>query len=234
MVKKIVYIASLLIFLSIPLLSQEVSRDNFVQVSGIILDEFYNPVGGITIISQKLRRVAVSEVTGIYSLTSVPGDTIMFRSVGFKRYHSVIPMDYPDRTCTIDIVLETDTVEIEEVTILPWRTYNEFLADMVKEPEVDPVIEYMNENIESIYVAINQTGDINSISAQNAYRTAMQQNYNMMRYRNQIPVNNLLNPFAWAKFINSAKNGLFRNESALKPRPAKVVEPQKTKRTRNN
>lgn len=231
MIKKALYIVSLLILLTIPLISQDISLDNFVQVSGIIMDENYNPLGGITIISQKLRRVAISETTGIYSLTSVPGDTIMFRSVGYKRYHSVIPTDYHDRNCTIDIILKTDTVEIEEVSILPWRTYNEFLADMTKEHEENPIEDYMNENIESIYVAINQTSSFNTISPQSAYRTAMQQNYNMMRYRNQIPVTNLLNPFAWAKFINSAKNGLFRNEPSQKPKPIKAIVPKKNKRS---
>ena len=51
-------------------------------------------------------------------------------------------------------MLEIDTIQIEEVTILPWKTYNEFIKDITKERPVDPIIENMNDNIASIYVAI--------------------------------------------------------------------------------
>ncbi len=229
--KKVLYIVLLIFVPVIPVLSQERGRDRFVQVSGIILDENLYPVSGVTVISQKLRRAAISEPSGIYSLTSTPGDTVMFRAVGYKRYHSIIPEDFPDRSCTVDIVLEPDTIMIEEVTILPWRTYQEFITDVTKEKEEDPVVNYMNENIESIYVAIMRTGDPTYISPQNSYRATMQQNYNMMRNRNQLPTTNLLNPFAWPKFFDAVKNGLFKNESSTVPKPAKVIEPNK-KQTR--
>jgi hypothetical protein len=227
--KRIFNIVLLTLIPVVPALSQENYRDRFVQVSGIVLDENLYPVSGVTVISQKLRRAAVSEPTGIYSLTSTPGDTIMFRAVGYKRYHSIIPEDFPDRSCTVDIVLEPDTIMIEEVTILPWRTYNEFIADVIKEKEEDPVITYMNDNIESIYVAIMRSGDPTYISPQNSYRTSMQQNYDMMRNRNQLPTSGLFNPLAWPKFFNAVKNGLLRNESSSVPRPAKVIEPKKSK-----
>jgi hypothetical protein len=40
----------------------------------------------------------------------------------------------------------------------------------------------------------------------------MQQNFNTMSTRNQYPVNNLLNPFAWASFVKGVKNGLLKND----------------------
>jgi hypothetical protein len=79
----------------------------------------------------------------------------------------------------------------------------------------------MNDNLASIYVAIsNQTGV--RISPEAGYRYAMEQNFSAMATRNQYPVNNLLNPFAWAKFINGVKNGLFKNQKFNKPVNAKV------------
>ncbi len=69
----------------------------------------------------------------------------------------------------VDIVLEADTIPIEEVTILPWRNYNEFIRDMTKEKPVDPIIENMNENLASIYVAITNQTNLN-ISPEAGYR----------------------------------------------------------------
>lgn len=225
MYKKAPYIAIFLLLISAPLFSQSGSREKFVQVTGIVVDYNYTPLGGVTVISQKLRRAAITEaVNGIYSLTSVPGDTILFRAVGYKRYHSIIPEDYKEKTCNIDIMLQVDTVTIEDVTILPWRTYDEFISDMTKAKDYDPVDDFYAENIESIYISIAKASSLN-ISGHSAYRTAMQQNFDNMRYKGQLPVNNLLNPFAWAKFIKSIKDGsIFQSEPNNKPQPAKVID----------
>ena len=54
-------------------------------------------------------------MSGIYSITSIPGDTILFRALGYKKYHTIIPPTYEERNCNVDIVLETDTIQIAEV-----------------------------------------------------------------------------------------------------------------------
>jgi hypothetical protein len=195
--------------------------ERFVQVSGIITDESHMPVQGVAVISKKLRRGSVSERTGIYSITSTPGDTIFFRALGYKRYHTIIPESYEDKHCKVDILLDIDTISIAEVTILPWKSYNEFIKDMTKERPVDPIIENMNDNIASIYVAIANQSYV-KVSPEAGYRYAMEQNFSAMSTRNQYPVNNLLNPFAWAKFISGVKNGLFKNQKFNKPVNAKV------------
>jgi hypothetical protein len=196
-------------------------KERFIQVSGIITDEFYKAVPGVTVVSKKLKRGTISERSGIYSITSTPGDTIFFRALGFKRYHTIIPESYEERHCEVDIALEIDTIQIKEVTIMPWKNYTEFIKDVTREHPVDPIIENMNDNIASIYVAIaNQTNV--QISPEAGFRYAMEQNFSAMSTKNQYPVNNLLNPFAWAKFISGIKNGLFKNQKFNKPVKAKV------------
>lgn len=214
-----------------PLKGQTSEPERFVQVSGIITDANNYPVPGVAVISKKLRRGAISERTGIYSITSTPGDTIFFRALGFKRYHTVIPPDYNSRHCMVDMVLELDTIPIEEVTIMPWKTYNEFIRDMTKEKPVDPLIENMNDNLASVYIAVsNQTGV--SVTPEAGFRYAMQQNFNALATRGQFPVNNLLNPFAWAKFINGVKHGLLKNKSTKRPQPAKPIKKKKKAETK--
>lgn len=207
---------------------QTTDRQTFIQVSGLIVDENYNPVYGVAVISKKLRRGAVSERSGIYSIPSTNGDTIYFRALGFKRYHTIIPETFDGRQANVDIVLEADTISIKEVTILPWKTYNDFLKDMTREKPVDPIIENMNDNLASIYVAMsNQVGV--KVSPEGGYRYAMEQNFSALATKNQYPVNNLLNPFAWAKFIDGVKHGLFKNQKYNKPENAKVRKKVKKK-----
>lgn len=204
------------------------SPERFVQLSGIITDDLYRSVQGVVVISKKLHRGTTSERSGIYSITTTPGDTVYFRALGFKRYHTIIPESYTDRHCMVDIMLEIDTISIAEVTILPWKNYGEFIKDMTKEQPVDPIVENMNENLASIYVAVaNQTGV--RISPEAGYKYAMEQNFVSMSTKNQYPVNNLLNPFAWAKFMGEVKKGLLRNHSFTKPQQAKPIKKKKVK-----
>ena len=60
------------------------------------------------------------------------------------------------------------------------------------------------------------------------------QNFNAMATHEQYPVNNLLNPFAWAKFVDGVKHGLFKNQKFNKPTEAKVRKKSKNKKTKTN
>lgn len=210
---------------------QTPENKKLVQVSGIIIDDSYRPVPGVAVISKKLHRGSISERSGIYSITSTPGDTIFFRGLGFKRYHTIIPESFQERHCTVDIVLEIDTIPIADVTILPWKTYNDFIKDVTKERPVDPIIENMNDNLASIYVAMSNQNYV-KVSPEAGFRYAMEQNFSINSTKNQFPVNNLLNPFAWAKFVNGVKHGLFKNQKFNKPVKAKIRK--KIKKSESN
>lgn len=215
------YTAAFLFLSFFTVTGQKNETGRYVQVSGIITYESDKTVPGVAVISRKLRKATVSERSGIYSITSTPGDTIYFRALGFKRYHTIIPVDYELKNCKVDIDLEIDTIPIDEITILPWKSYNDFIKDMTKEHPVDPIIQNMNDNIASIYIAIANQNNV-KISPEAGYKYAMEQNFMTMSTKNQYPVNNLLNPFAWAKFINGIKHGLFKNQKFDKPEEAKV------------
>jgi hypothetical protein len=220
------YFTAAIIILCLPACFSQTENEKYVQVSGLITDEFYKPVAGVAIISKKLKKGMLSERSGIYSITSVPGDTIFFRALGFKRYHTIIPVDFAAKFCEVDIALETDTIQIKEVNIMPWKNYSEFIKDMTRQKPVNPLIENMNDNIASIYVAIANQNNVR-VSPEAGYRYAMEQNFVGTATRGQYPINNLLNPFAWSKFISGLKNGLLKNQKYTKPEVARVRKKSK-------
>jgi hypothetical protein len=223
-----------IIFVSVSFLSvhgQTTERQSLIQVSGLIVDEAYKPVSGVAVISRKLKRGTISERSGIYSIPSTPGDTIFFRALGYKRYHTIIPTSFEGKQCNVDIILDIDTITIQEVTILPWKTYNDFLKDMTREKPVDPIIENMNDNLASIYVAMsNQVGV--RVTPEAGYRYAMDQNFNAMATHEQYPVNKLIKPYAWEKFVDGLKNGLFKNQKFNKPTESKVRKKSKKQKSK--
>jgi hypothetical protein len=217
---KLLYITAVFILFVSVCYGQTVENEKYVQVSGIITDQSFRPVPGVAVVSRKFKKGTLSERSGIYSITSTPGDTIFFRALGFKRYHTIIPETFTERHCEVDIALDIDTIQIKEVSIMPWKNYSDFLKDVTKPHPVDPIIENMNDNIASIYVAI--ANPASKVAAEAGYRYAMEQNFTAMSTREQFPINNLLNPFAWAKFIRGIKNGLFKSQKFDKPAKAKV------------
>jgi len=198
-------------------------------VTGLITDEDYRPLPNVGVVSFRLRRGTLSEKTGIYSITSTPGDTIFFRALGFKKRYLVLPENFEGRLFTLDVALEQDTIPIDNVVVMPWKTYSEFIKDMSKASPLSPEIENMNRNLESVAEAVTNAKNVR-ITPEAGYRYAMQQNFNMTATRGQYPVNNLLNPFAWAKFISGIKNGLFKNQESEKP--SKKAKTNRKKKTR--
>jgi hypothetical protein len=228
---KFIYTALLFLISLTASWGQTIEKEKYVQVSGIITDESFRPVAGVTVVSRKLKRGTVSERSGIYSITSTPGDTVFFRALGFKRYHTIIPEGFEERHCEVDIALEYDTIQIKDVNVMPWKNYSDFIKDMTRERPVDPKIENMNDNIASIYVAIANQSNV-KVSPEAGYRYVMEQNFVGTATRGQYPINNLLNPFAWSKFIKGIKNGLFKNQKFTKPVVPKVRK--KVKKASNN
>jgi hypothetical protein len=195
---------------------QVAGRDRLIQVTGIISDEENNPVPGVSIISHKLRRGTISELSGIYNLISMPGDTVWLSALGYKTTSVFIPADLESRQITKDIVLLNDTIVIKDVVILPWKNYEEFKREVLAEKNITPEIINMYENLASIQSSISNTYSY-KVSPEAGYRYAMQQNANALYTRGQYPSNNLLNPFAWAKFFKGVKNGLLKNQKNNQP-----------------
>lgn len=210
------------------LTAQNQETERFFQVSGIITDEENNTLSNVGVISLKLRRGTLSEKTGIYSITSTPGDTIFFRALGFKKRLVILPGNFEGRNFNLDISLRLDTIPIENVVVMPWKSYSDFIKDMSTPSPLGPEIENMNRNIASIAEAVSNTKGI-KISPEAAYHNAMEQNFRMTATNHQYPVNNLLNPFAWAKFINGLKNGLFKNQDSNKSARIKAKKQKKKK-----
>jgi hypothetical protein len=228
---RIFYIV-ILFLLPLTLIKGQVNESKkLIQVSGIITDEENNPVPHASLISRKLRRGTISELTGIYSVISLPGDTIYLSALGYKRIEFYLPDKIEGRLFNKDIRLETDTIIIDGVIILPWKSYEEFIRDVLaNQPKMKPEIKNMYDNLALIQNAITNTANY-KVTPEAGYRYAMQQNANALYTRGQYPANNLLNPFAWAKFFNGVKNGLLKNKkstgtttSRTKPKKKKAAQ----------
>ena len=231
---KLFYTILILVLPVISIECQIIDREHFIQVDGLVFDRNGKPIANVNIISFRLVRGSISEGTGVYSIISIPGDTLLFSAIGFKKTLLKVPLDISGNRFTTDIMLDDDTINIENVVILPWKTYDEFKRAVLNYEPNSVETKNMNINIALIRKSIQDLSIKSSPEA--GYRYAMQQNYNSLMTKNQYPVNNLLNPFAWAKFFKGVKNGMFKSEPPIVTNSStfkKKVKVKKVKTTKD-
>ncbi len=228
--RRSLFIILIILFSALNLYSQETElpenrNQEYVQVDGIVYDEDGMPIRYVNIISRNLRNGTDSDDNGIFSLISTPGDTLLFTAIGFKPGVFIMPeaVNYP--RYSIDIEMLMDTIFIGSVLVLPWKTYGEFINAVIDyvPPEAEKA-RIMEKNLANIERQIYENM---RTSPEMGYRYAMANETNRVFTANQTPINNIINPFAWAKFIDGLKNGLLKNKKSNKKKRNKKDKNQK-------
>jgi len=190
-----------------------------LQLSGMVFNKNTEPVKFAHIVSKSTRRGTITDKNGLFTIITHENDTILFSCMSYKPTYYVVPDGLDNYYYTIDVEMEHDTIMIEEVIVLPWETYEEFKKAFLslRIPEGD--YEYALKNIAMIQVQM-KFDDTPYPSV--AYKQAMEQQIQKTMTYGQYPVNNLLNPLAWAKFFNELKKGKLKRYVPKKEKKSKA------------
>jgi hypothetical protein len=208
-------------------LHSQAGEKRYIQIDGLTADENGFIVPDVSIYSKHLRRGAASDHRGIFSIISAPGDTVFFSAIGYKSTLLTVPVTTTGDHYITDVLMVTDTIRIGEVLVLPWKTYSEFKRAVLENKPVDPLMENMEYNLAMVQQQI--WSDMTPTPGQ-AYRYTMQQMSDNLYTRGQMPANNLLNPFAWQKFVKGVKDGMLKNE----PSKTNKVKKSKSRKKKKN
>jgi len=182
------------------------NKDNLIQFSGIIVTgDSLKPVPYVNIIIENTHRGTTSDFFGYFSFVAKEKDTILFSSVGFKKNRFIIPDSLSTNRYSLIQVLLTDTVLLTETYIYPWPTKEQFRMAFMNLNIPDDDMERAKKNLELIemherFKAMGMDGSQN-------FKNFMHEQTSRLYYAGQYPSTNLLNPIAWAKFIQAWKNG---------------------------
>ena len=102
-------------------------------------------------------------------------------------------------------MLQKDTVNLPEVTVYPWPSREDFARAFVEMQPYDDAVRRAQRELsgESLaFVAARLDTD-----ASLSYGNVMNQQYTKLYTNRQMPANNLLNPYSWAKLIQDWKAG---------------------------
>lgn len=202
-------IASLLFVL--PLITKSQSDNQLIQFSGVVVEEdSLKPVPFVSVLIRNSKRGTVSDYFGYFSFVAQKNDTIDFSAIGYKRGYYVIPDTLSSNRYSLIQVLRTDTVFLKETVIYPWPTREQFKEAFLKIEVPDDDLERAKKNLARSEIKSRMDGL--PVDGNYAFNNKMQQKYSQLYYAGQMPPNNLLNPIAWAKFIEAWKRGDFKNK----------------------
>lgn len=211
--KKIILL--LLLLFSIHVFSQNKNEEKFIQISGVVVDaDSLKPVPFVSIIIKGTKRGTITDFYGFFTLVASPGDELLFFSLNHK--NGIYKLDDTLQLAHYYIIhsLVKDTILLPSVAVYPWPTKEEFKKAFLNLDLSETDYDRAAKNLDRKELSYNERNY--KMDAQANYQYAIQQQLTKMYSLGQYPTINLLNPIAWAQFIDAWRKGKFKNKSQSK------------------
>jgi hypothetical protein len=186
--------------------------EGLVQFSGVVVTgDSLRPVPFVSIVIKSSFRGTISDYNGFFSFVAQMKDTIEFSAIGFKKGFYVIPDTLNTDRYSLIKIMTTDTIQLQETIIYPWPTKDEFRQAFLnlKVPDNDYDRARRNmalEEMRDLMVSLPLDGSGN-------YKVLMMEKQSNLYMAGQYRSISLLNPIAWAKFIEAWQRGDYKRKS---------------------
>jgi hypothetical protein len=210
----LIYLLFALIFVGPTLFSQ--SRPNQpIQLNGVVMSDDSIPqlIPNVNIFIPGRQQGTISADDGFFSIAIMPGDTVQFSAIGFKREKFYIPdsLKRDKKGYLVEIRLQRDTTYLSQVIIYPWpspdRLKSEFMS--IRVPVTDIDIAYRNLAIAALRDRAMAMGYDPIELSKVMMRQQSTYYYDRTRYGGMsggsAMLMSLSNPFAWHQLFESLK-----------------------------
>jgi len=207
---RFIYFIVAFLFISTGVIQAQEER-KLVQFSGVLVSaDSLDQVSYASIVDKTTGKGTMSDYYGYFSFVTRPGDTILFNAFGFKTSSYIVPDSLKEVRYSIIHVMTPDTLLLPEVDIYPWPSREEFARAFVEMDPYDDALRRAQKQLsgESLAFVAARVPTDGSLS----YNWQTEQRQTQIYTQGQTPINNLLNPTAWSKFINSWRNGDFQRK----------------------
>lgn len=184
---------------------------NLIQFSGVLVSsDSLDQVSYASVIDKTTGKGTMSDYYGYFSFVTRPGDTILFNAFGYKTSSYIVPDSLKEIRYSIIHVMTPDTLLLPEVDIYPWPSREEFARAFVEMDPYDDALRRAQKQLsgESLAFIASRVPTDGRLS----YNWESEQRQTQIYTQGQTPMNNLLNPAAWGRFIDSWKNGQLQRE----------------------
>lgn len=184
---------------------------NLIQLSGVVVsNDDLEPLAYTTIFDKSQRRGVIADYYGYFSLVVMPGDTLYFSYYGYKTSSFIVPDSLQDNRYSIIHMLQKDTLNLPAVVVYPWPSREDFARAFLDMRPYDDALrraqrQLSGESLAFVAAKLESDSGLSQSYARNQMYTALYTN-------GQLPVNNLLNPYSWAKLIQDWRGGKLARE----------------------
>jgi len=187
-------------------------RDSVVQLFGVVMTaDSLQGIPSCSVIVEGKGRGTITSYDGVFSIVVLKGDRITFSSVGFKNRTIDIPLNLPENQYSVIQLLISDTAYLPATILKPRPSREQFERDFLNAKSVDDMYETARKNTDEAQRRIllaNLPED-----GREAVNYQLKQQANKAYYAGQLPPMNILNPAAWADFIQAWKRGDFKSKN---------------------
>lgn len=182
-----------------------------IQLSGVIVSsDSLTQMPFATVFDRQTRRGTIADYYGFFSLVVFPGDTLMFSYYGYKTSSFIVPDTLKDNRYSIIHMMHEDATQLPEITVYPWPSREDFARAFVEMKPYDDALRRAQKQLsgEALAMAAGRVSTDGSLT----YSWQQNQQNTKLYTMGQSPVNNLLNPYSWASFVQAWKAGKLKRE----------------------
>lgn len=175
-----------------------------VQLSGVAVDsETFDPIPYSSISVLNTSRGTYTDENGFFSFAVKKSDRMKFTSVGYKEKFLLLPDSLDFNRFDMLIFAEKDTLNLPEVTVMPWPSREHFRIEFLELDVSDELQERALQNLAmetlerlkyEVPTDANEHGDF-----------YLRQQAADFYYYGQIPPQRIFDPNAWIQFIQMLK-----------------------------
>jgi len=177
-----------------------------VQVSGLVVTgDSLMPLAYATVYRVSDARGTMTDPQGFFSIPILEGDTLRFSSTGYVTREIIITAGGERNRLSLVQPMSRDTIMVNNAYIYPWPSREAFKKDFMALGLHEDAYSVGQQAIDpfDIYDRLIDVGmDGQAASAQTLRQMSV--DYSQT---GSMPTTNLLNPVAWARFIQAIKNG---------------------------
>ena len=186
-------------------------KDSVVQLYGVVMTaDSLKGIPSVSIIVKGQNRGTMSNEQGVFSIVVLKGDKVEFTSTGYKPKLIEVPRNLEGSQQSIIQLMVTDTVYLPATIIKPRPTREQFERDFVNTDIPADNLEIARKNNDEATRRALMRGLPRD--GRESANYALAQGAKKYYYQGQTPPIGLLNPLAWADFIQAWKRGDFKNK----------------------
>ena len=181
-------------------------EERLIQLSGVVVSsDSLQEMPYAAVYNKTVHRGTIADIYGFFSLVVQPGDTIIFRYYAHKPSSYIVPDTLSEDRYSIIHMMTIDPIQLREVVVYPWPSKEAFARAFVEmNPYEDAMLRAQRQlSGQSLANIASMVPNDASLS----FGNVVNQNNTRLYTMGQSPVNNLLNPFAWATFLQKWRSG---------------------------